>query len=48
MSHNTKQHVQFVAPNGVRVNIKDWSSFCTTFQSKVVLQTIFNDPILEA
>lgn len=42
------QAVTFIAPNGARVNIKDWQAVLQTFSTEVVLHIIFNDPILGA
>lgn len=42
------QTVRFIAPNGARVNIKDWQAVMRAFSNEVVLHIIYNDPILGA
>lgn len=42
------KNVVFIAPNGAKVNCKNWARTCDVFPSEVVMHVIFADPILEA
>lgn len=42
------QNIKFIAPNGARVNIKNWSEFLKTFSSDIAMHVIFADPMLNA
>ena len=42
------QAVRFIAPNGARVNIRDWEAVRRAFSTEVVLHIIFNDPVFGA
>lgn len=44
MSSNT---VQFIAPNGAKVIVKDWSTFIRRAPKGVALHVIFNDPVFK-
>lgn len=37
----------FIAPNGARVTFKDWGVTIKAFPTAVMMQVIFNDPLLE-
>lgn len=38
--------VKFIAPNGARVIVNDWRGALKKFDKGVMMQVIFNDPII--